>query len=331
MEYWFIRIFDYPRLQILIGGVIITALFLFVFERKKVDIIFLTIILLVVISQAYLIFPFTSIAPVEVLSADEEFEDSSISILVSNVLMTNRGSSELLSIIHDYDPDIVLLTEPDNWWADNLNELDSIYSYSLKVPLPNTYGMFFYSNLKLYQPEIRYLVQKDIPSVHAYIQLKSGAVIEFFGLHPRPPFPPENYESDERDAELLIAGREAAKSKYAVILAGDFNDVAWSSTTELFKSISETVDPRIGRGLYNTFNAELFFLRWPLDHIFHSEQFLLKDLLRVDRHYGSDHFPIYIELALEPKAKVFQEAPKVSAEEKETAEDKIEEALEENN
>ena len=285
--------------------------------------------LIVIFVQIYLIFPFTPFAELEVHPAEEGLKSTSISIFISNVLMTNRGSAELKKLIFEYNPEIVLLTETDSWWVENLTELDSVYPFSLKVPLPNTYGMIFYSKLKLHQPQIQYLVQKDIPSVHTYIELKTGELIEFFGLHPRPPIP-GNYESDERDAEILIAGRELAESSYPAILTGDLNDVAWSASTELFKEVSETLDPRVGRGLFNTFNAHWFFVRWPLDHIFLSEDFFLMDFQRVDEHFGSDHFPIFIKLKLDPAADVYNQPPEADAEEINKAGEIIEEALNEN-
>ncbi len=80
-------------------------------------------------------------------------------------------------------------------------------------------------------------------------------------------------------------------------MLGDLNDVAWSRTTSLFQKTSKLLDPRRGRGMYNTFHASLPFLRWPLDHFFVSSQFRLVDL-RVERSVRADHFPISLSVVL---------------------------------
>ncbi len=48
-------------------------------------------------------------------------------------------------------------------------------------------------------------------------------------------------------------------------------------------------------------------MRWPLDHIFFSEEFRLDRLKRMG-FIGSDHFPMLIELSYEPEAVGEQEA-----------------------
>lgn len=331
LEYWWIRIFDYPRLQYLTLGLIILLIYIFYLRKKIIDIIFLILLLFVIFSQAYLVFPFTPLATKTVIKASNKSDSSSINLFISNVLMSNRNADELIRIIKKYEPQVILLAEPNNWWRDHLLELDSMYKYSLKKPQSNTYGMLFYSNLELIYPEVRYLVQKDIPSVHTYIKLQSGKVIEFYGLHPRPPYPSTKYDDDERDAELLLAGREASESKYPAIIAGDMNDVAWSNTTDLFQRVSNMLDPRVGRGLFNTFNANYFFIRWPLDHIFHTDHFRLKKLERISNHYGSDHFPLFVQLKLDPEAEYFQEAPPLDKNDLEKSRETIKEALQEKN
>jgi hypothetical protein len=80
-------------------------------------------------------------------------------------------------------------------------------------------------------------------------------------------------------------------------VAGDLNDVAWSATTRLFRQLSGLLDLRTGRGLYNTFNANHWYARWPLDHFFVSSHFKVIDIQRMPP-VGSDHFPLLINLAV---------------------------------
>src|SRR5690606_27057789 len=128
-----------------------------------------------------------------------------------------------------------------------------------------------------------------------------------------------------RDAELLLVGKEVQKHDEPVLIAGDFNDVAWSNTTRLFQKVSELLDLRIGRGFYNTFHAGYPLLRWSLDHVFHSDHFQLIKLRRL-KNIGSDHFPIYIKLQYIPEEKEEQDEPQADRDEMEWAKEKIEKA-----
>jgi endonuclease/exonuclease/phosphatase (EEP) superfamily protein YafD len=185
--------------------------------------------------------------------------------------------------------------------------------------------MTLYSRLELVNPEVKFLVEDDIPSIHARVRLPSGVEVELRCLHPRPPFPTESERSTERDAELLIVGKEVKGKKSPVVVFGDLNDVAWSRTNYLFQDISGLLDPRIGRGIYNTFHAKYPFVRFPLDHFFHSNHFRLVTLKRLPR-FGSDHFPVLITLSYEPDAEVEQEELQADEGEKEEAREKIEKA-----
>jgi len=170
-------------------------------------------------------------------------------------------------------------------------------SHSIKCPLDNLYGMHVFSRLPLLEPEICFLVEDDVPSIHALVKMRSGDEVRVHFVHPAPPSPTENPESAERDAELIVVARSVAGSEQPIVVAGDLNDVAWSATTRLFRKISGLLDPRIGRGMFNTFHVGYPFLRWPLDHLFHSEHFTLRFIDRLPS-IGSDHFPLLTRLTL---------------------------------
>ena len=87
------------------------------------------------------------------------------------------------------------------------------------------------------------------------------------------------------------------------------------------------LDPRIGRGFFNSYNANTPLLRYPLDHVFHSDHFRLVELKRCEK-VGSDHFPMLIELSYEPDAVVEQEAEAPRPGDHEEAEEKLEEQAE---
>ena len=170
---------------------------------------------------------------------------------------------------------------------------------------------------------MREVVEDSIPSIWGTFDLPSGDAVRFAFIHPRPPQPAD--DTDNRDAELVLVAREVEDHDGPLIVAGDFNDVAWSYTTELFQEISGLLDPRIGRGLYSTFHAGYPPMRWPLDHVFHSEALQVVELRRLD-HVGSDHFPILAELAVVPGAEARQDAPEAEAEDHEEAEEILDEA-----
>jgi len=324
LDHWWIRGFEFPRFQLLVLGLLLLVIYLAVWRRPAIiESLTLILLLLSVAFQAYKIYPYTPLASKQVVQANSRSADERISLMIANVYMENKESEKLINIISNEDPDLLLMVETDQWWADQLQPLETVYPYAIKEPLSNTYGIVFYSKLPLIDPEVRYLLREDIPSVRTQVALPSGQRIGFYGLHPRPPSPTEAKTTTRRDAELLIVGEEAGEQGQPVIVTGDLNDVAWSHTTALFQKTSGFLDPRVGRGMYNTFHAKIPFMRWPLDHVFHSDHFALLDLKRLPA-FGSDHFPVYVELILNSQARMEQEQPRLDAEEREQVDDKIE-------
>jgi endonuclease/exonuclease/phosphatase (EEP) superfamily protein YafD len=329
---WFIRLGDFPRLQILIISLIALFLNIYLFRTQNYFDYFLSVSLfLASVYQAYCIYPFTFLHRREVQKARERDDDSTnFSLLIFNVLMENENHSQVVELIKNVDADAVLLAEPNQRWADNLAELKEIYKYEVSHLLENHYGMIFFSKLDIHDTEIQFIIQEDIPSIHTKIKLRSGDEIAFHGIHPRPPVPEEKGRSIERDGELLLVGKAVSESNLPCIVAGDMNDAAWSYSTQLFKRISGLLDPRVGRGFYNTFHAKHWIFRLPLDHVFHSHHFRLINLLVIKNSCGSDHFPVFIKLSYEKDATATQPKPIADPTENKEAKEIIGVALKEN-
>lgn len=326
-DIWWVRGFDFPRIQIsfLIILVMILSLFLLDFD-KTWHFISVGAMVLSLAYQFKKIFPYTYLAKKQVLKYKGKDPDYSISILVSNVLTPNKRSDKLIDLVRKKDPDILLTLETDHRWEDELEVIEDEYKYSVKIPKENLYGMHLYSKLELTDIKVRNLVEEDIPSIHGYVVLKSGKKIRIHCLHPKPPSPTESETSTNRDAELLMVGRDIDCDKEPAVVFGDLNDVAWSRTTRLFQKLSGLMDPRIGRGFFNTFHAGYALLRWPLDHVFHTKDFTLIEIAR-EKSIGSDHFPMYIKLNYEPSAQVINEdTDEPEEEEQDWAEEKIQDA-----
>ena len=322
-EAWWVRSLDFPRLQLLV-----VSLFLLLMEAVLLDLSqyttwgLLIVVFFCVVYHAWWIIPYTRVFPIEVKSAKRADNQRMIRIMTANVLTPNRNAEALIELVRKNVPDLIVTLESDGWWQVKLDTLESDYSYTIKCPLDNLYGMHVYSRFPLTESKVDYLVAPDIPSIHTLLTLPSGDKIRHHFLHPAPPSPTENDESSERDAELIIVAKSVAETDTPVIVTGDLNDVAWSETTRLFRKISGLLDPRIGRGMFNTFHADYWFMRWPLDHLFHSDHFTLSKISRI-AGFGSDHFALFTELVLETGNNVQQSGLKTSEDDLTWAKDKV--------
>ncbi|MDZ4723146.1 MAG: endonuclease/exonuclease/phosphatase family protein [candidate division Zixibacteria bacterium] len=323
---WWIRVFDFPRGQIALITLACLVVYLWHFDNfSLLENLFIAGLGLTVFFQSMSMYPYTLLSKVQVQKCVISPGLSTISLLVANVLMNNRNTEQLLSIIQEKNPDLVLTLETNQWWQERLKFLDESYPYSVSHLLDNFYGMFLQSRLELINPTVEFLIEKNVPSIHSIVRLSSGEHIELHCLHPKPPSPTENDTSTERDAELLIVAKSVKSSRLPIIVAGDLNDVAWSHSTALFQKISGLLDPRIGRGFFNTFSANIPFFRWPLDHVFHSDHFKLVEIERLAK-LGSDHFPMFIKLNYEPTAIQKHTAPTADHEDHKEANEQIEKA-----
>lgn len=328
-EWWF-RGADFPRLQILALGFITWLVLLFWPEAwdTRRNIVFIAL-MAALAYQLKMVLPYTFIWKKQVKQVrDHQLNpEQQISLLVSNVLTPNDEYHLLVAEIEKYQPDVVLTLETDQVWQNELAVIEPHYPYRVPVPLDNLYGMHLYSKLKLEDTEVKFILSDEIPSIHTTATLRSGHKVQLYCLHPKPPSPTEAKDSKLRDAELLIVGDQIKDLDESCIVMGDLNDVAWSRTTRLFQRISGLLDPRVGRHYVNTFHANYRWLRWSLDHVFHSTDFALVTMKRLP-HIGSDHFPIYVVLQTDRIFEQIQQELEQTEADEAAAEEAIQEGIE---
>ncbi len=301
LRHWLVRGLDFPRLQIFVMLVALAVLALLqaLFDYHM-PVAWWLLLSALTVNHIWWIWPYTELHTVQVPDYDPQEKSADpggrICLLSCNVLMTNRDPHRLLGMIERHSPDVIAILESDRWWQEQLDGLTD-YPHRVACPLSNKYGMHLYSRLKLEDTRIDYLVESDVPSISGKVMLGRGQFAHLHVIHPKPPAPGENECSTARDVELLVLAKALKDVDTPIIVTGDLNDVAWSRTTRLFRRVSRLLDPRTGRGMFNTFHADYWFVRWPLDHVFVSTHFRICKIQRLG-HMGSDHYPMLVDLVM---------------------------------
>lgn len=297
----YLKMLDFPRIEFFVTSMICLIILLVVSIKRKWYDYLLAVLLIsgLVINGAYLVH-YTPLVPKLVPSANIETKaDQTLSLLITNVKMSNRNSKDLLQLIKQKQPDLILAMEINAWWDKQLNILEKQYPYSQHTINEVTYGMVLYSKFPINDMEVNYLQNKKVPSFNSVIVLPGDKKVALHCMHPVPPTLFEDLPDNEGQQELALQklGKKILSRQYPTIVAGDLNDVVWSHVDELTGTENILFDVRVGRGFYNSYSAENVLISWPLDHIFVTKEFQLKSLERLSK-IGSDHYPIYVELVL---------------------------------
>lgn len=331
---WWVRVWEFPRVQLavlLLVPLALVGIHLWRTGRRVEHAILAGIAVAVAAWQVWNIAPFTTLWPTEVPLA-QETDARAFRMLTLNLDYESKQHEAMLQTIRQQDADLVLLLEVDEKWDKALRPLDQEYRDRIGVVRGEGLGIVLWSRFPLVDKQVRHLVSRRRPSIFATVQLPGDRPLRYVGLHPTPPalkdriehndLTDERRDSRVRDAELVLVAREVRKDPdQRWLVTGDFNDVAWSRTTRLFKDLSDLKDPRVGRWLMNTYHAQKPLWRYPIDHVFVSDGLHLASMERV-RAPGSDHFAV---AATFTRAEKDEGVPNASAEEKQEAEEMLQE------
>ncbi len=328
-QHWMFRVWEFGRIQVTVL-LLITLVLGVVLVPDKDFLFWATAVVHVglILHNVIILLPYTTAYKKKATQSIPK-HSGTISIISVNVYQFNEQYQELIKLVREVKPDILLTMESNQAWEDAMAEIETDYPNFKKVALENTYGIHFYTKLPTNYIKVNYFVADDLPSIEASLVTENNTTFTFFGVHPPPPSPTEEDNSKERDGELLSVGKKVKEMKEPVIVVGDFNNVAWAKSSILFRKTSGLIDPRIGRGFVSTFHAKYKLLRFPIDLFFHSTDIFIEDFKTL-RPIGSDHLPLFCKFFINHEEDVQEEdVETLEKGEKEEVKEMIEEGIDE--
>ncbi|MEY8759541.1 endonuclease/exonuclease/phosphatase family protein [Chryseobacterium tongliaoense] len=295
-SHWVFRVPEFGKIQITYF-IVITFILGFLSHSEENIWYFQGLLGLMFVHHGITLVKYTPLYPVKKHNQCHK-SSRKIHFISANVYQFNKDYDKFISLVKNHQPEIFMTMESNQDWEKALRVLEKDYSYHHKVTLENTYGMHFYSKIEIKNAKTHYFVADDIPSIEIHLKTEDGFSFVFFGVHPPPPSPTEEETSKERDGDLLSTAKRVKDIQIPVIVVGDFNNVAWSKSSILFRKTSHLIDPRIGRAFVSTFHAKYRMLRFPIDLMFHSENIFIKQLKTLE-NFGSDHLPVYCEFFID--------------------------------
>ncbi|MCQ0987366.1 endonuclease/exonuclease/phosphatase family protein [Jiella marina] len=306
---WWIRYLDFVRLQAAIALLIILAAAgLLQAWHSRWGALAMALCAIALGFQLYKLYPYAPVVTPMAVKAETCPEGRSFSVMVSNVQKGNRNFEAFADVVRNADPDILLALETDEWWDDKLKVFADRFPETIQsIPQEAEYfGLHLMSKYPLSDPEIEFFFAERTPSVRAEVQLPDGT-FTLFGIHPRPPLYFDQ-PSALRDGTMAKMALAAAEADRPMVVAGDFNAVSWERIFRRAMRVGGLLDPRVGRGLFPTYDATNPAMAWPLDHILFQDAIGLQTFRKLPA-VGSDHYPVMAELCLSSGLADRQHAP----------------------
>ena len=302
-QHWIFRVPEFMKIQLLVFQ-LVASLGLILFTEKNT-----WFYLVFVLQLGFIVYHLYLFARCTKFYKSEQKLDpnlKTIKVISTNIYQFNQDFERFKSFIRKEQPAIFITIESNKDWELSMREMETDYPYTEKITLENTYGMHLYSTMPFQKVTTHYFVAEDLPSIEAHFTTDEQEDFVLFCVHPPPPSPTEEETSKERDGDLLSIAKCVKKIDKPTLVVGDFNTVAWSKISTLFRKNSGLIDGRTGRGILASFHAKYWFFRAPLDLVFHSPSIHLKEL-SVLENIGSDHFPICCEFGIMSSGKSQEE------------------------
>ncbi len=288
-RFWLVRPFNYFMPWLLVGlipGLIVAGLA----HRKRVALTLAVPTLVISLTFAPLFLP----RPSAVLAANASFK-----VMSYNVFYYNQNLAEVVQIIRQEQPDMVLLQE--------------FTPHIAQALMPQLVDLYPEGKLHFaYEPDIGQAIISRYPLTSLEVTYEKGRTqkvrvetlvgpIEVWNVHPNTPL---SWARQYRQIAGLV--EDIAAVKGPLIVGGDFNSTDQSEAYRLVNQYLQNAHWEAGWGFGFSFPANSpRFSGVPIltsviriDHIFYSQHFLARSAHTLAESGGSDHLPVVAELSL---------------------------------
>lgn len=215
------------------------------------------------------------LSPYALPRADATHTGTTVRILQSNMLFTNRRIGGLMSAIEADNPDIIVIAEANGGHAAYLRDIMRLYPHQAGTPQQkNPYGMVIASRLPIDNVQAHHFVHDLIVAYSFDISL-DGKAVTVLSVHPSNPLK----NIGLRDRELVVMSRWIRAQSNPVIVTGDFNITPYAQAYKDFIRATDLKNARLGRGVFHgTYHTRLpKFTRIPIDHTLYSDALTVVD------------------------------------------------------
>ena len=127
---WWVRAFDFPRLQLLFLSSIFCTLIITTQNLYGVNIFILASLSLAVLLDLYRVLPYTRLGKIESKQIKNYEPENMIKILSANIYIENSNYGLIFKEISQKNPDLVLLVETNSKWR-NFRKLWIVEKFSI--------------------------------------------------------------------------------------------------------------------------------------------------------------------------------------------------------
>lgn len=220
--------------------------------------------------------------------------DKTVGIVTINIWgARNHNYDQAVQYVRTTNPDLICLNEITKTWMQELKTRLPDYPYRFDEGISGGSAVFSRLPIEKQNPP-------DGPKVRRYgvrgvINIARQPVL-LIAEHPPSPSKLSNWKNRNKEFERLIS--DVNQAKMPVVLIGDLNSTPWSPYFQNLRDGAQLVDSESGQGLQPSWSTRLCIPLVPIDHCLMSGGLCTKRRI-VGPDLGSDHLPVYVELAMD--------------------------------